>query len=533
MSGNHARRRSRFRFVAMACAGVLTLSACSGGSGGDRDTSEFTWGVRTAIPSLDITRNFARAHMPVMTLTTEPLQLLTEGGQIEPHLATEVNSPEPDTLVYTLRTDVTFSDGEPMTAEDVAWTLEHTFAADGGAQTATLLPSFESATATDSHEVTVQLSRPDPSAMTVIADVTLVQQAAFAQAQGDDLGTAQAPPVGTGPYVVSDYSAQGLTLDRNPDYWGEESPIETISVAVIPDETSAQLALRSGSLNGTSVQDVKGTDQWEAIDGADVVSLSDTVVEYLSFDTTGSPLDDIQVRRAFAHALDREGVMAATYGNEADLLRGFLAHETVSAAAPTEQEAQTFLDSLPTYEFDMAQAEAALSQSSHADGFELTVPYPETFTFARLAVLNLQENLRPLGIEITPESVSQGEWITQVYAHEDLGLQTMRATLGSDPVSALKSFVGAATAVPNSFNTSNYTTPSVEETLTDLTTSFDETVQWEATQQIVTDIAEDLAYLPLFSPRAVYVVGAGFAFDDAFSVSSTLNGQWYRHVVPS
>jgi peptide/nickel transport system substrate-binding protein len=102
-----------------------------------------------------------------------------------------------------------------------------------------------------------------------------------------------------------------------------------------------------------------------------------------------------------------------------------------------------------------------------------------------------------------------------------------------DPGSLLGLITGTANIRPQGFNVANWSTPAVEKAYAQLTTSLNKTMRWQATQTLVTAIAENVPYIPLFAPETVVVLGPGFTFGKpvtGFDIS--INGTWASALLP-
>ena len=235
----------------------------------------------------------------VMSLVTQPLEALSSTNQYTPVLATSVGLPNPSTLVYHIRSGVKFSNGAALTATDVAWSIMH--AVEPSLASATQMPSIASATPTGPLTVTVKLKTPNPVARADIAMTVLVQNAAFAKAHGSALGTASAVPIGTGPYKVSSDTASNITLVRSSGYWGKYPPFSSVVFPVITDDNSRELAIRSGSINGSELVDLKDIEQWASIPGVSVYKSPSNSLDLVGFDVSKPPLQ--RPARAPRHCL--------------------------------------------------------------------------------------------------------------------------------------------------------------------------------------------------------------------------------------
>ncbi|MGH3276742.1 MAG: ABC transporter substrate-binding protein [Streptosporangiaceae bacterium] len=532
------RPRTRIISVAAAAAVALLATACASSPAKTTKTSgavsaSFTFALPDAPISLDIPKDFDGNIMLIMALVTEKLERISPTGQLSPDLATSVTQPDATTLVYHIRSGVRFSDGSPLTAADVAWSLQHVTDVKAGAETAGNAASFASATVTGPLQVTVKLKYPDPTARKNLSVISFIQEAKFGQAHLKDLGTPGAVPVGTGPYEVSGDTTQAVTLTRNPYYWGPKPPAAKIVFTFIPTDTSAQLAMRSGSIQGALVGDLKTASAWQAISGTTLYSLPSLYTNFLTLDTSTGPLSDVHVRKAITYSLDRAGVMAAAFGQHATLLKGLATPGLLADVAPSAAAAQTFLNGLPQYNFDLAAAKAELAQSAYPHGFSLTAPYITGDTASQLTVLNLQQNMKQLGVTIIPKAESGSQWIAVIYAHgKNLGMQFMALTPPiPDPAALLGAVTGTQNIRPQGFNLANWSTPAADQASTELARSTDVATRWLATQTLLSAIAADVPYIPLYSPDTLAALGGGWRFDTPQNLFDLdVNGTWAFHL---
>lgn len=528
-----ARRRAR---LCSAAALAVLVAGCAGGAGagagnGDGTVESFSIALGAKPNSLDITKHFDAINMGTMSLFTEPLERLKSDGSTVPNLATEVRQPDDTTIVYTLREGVKFSNGDPMTPADVVWSIEHVADAKAGAQTASILSSVERVTETGDNEVSVKLGYPDPRARQVLALTALIQNAEYAQAHESDLGTPAAVPVGTGPYRVTKFGTDAVTLARNPNYWGKQPIADTVTISYIATDNSAQLAMRSGEIQGALVGDATSISRWEAIDGSTTYSSPALLSHYLCLDTTVAPFDDIHVRKAIAHAIDRKGLLKAAFGNNASLLKALVPAGELEPLAPSEDVMTEYLDGLPTYEFDMDKARAELAKSAHPGGFSVSIPYISGEVWSKLTVLNLKENLKPLGITVKPEAMTSQEWVDKLFAHKTSSVWPMSlAAPTPDPGSLPRVMTKKAITAPGGYNFAKWAPADLRDEADTLTSSTDNAARWRAAQEILTAIATDVPYIPLFQPRYTLVLGEGYAFTETPGIVEVASGAWMNQL---
>ena len=522
--------------LVLVAAGVIASLALSGCTGGDSAAppaakdSTFTYALPYPPSSLDLTRNYDVFVPTIISTFLEGLERMQLDGSLGPLLAT-AKQPDPTTIVYDLQPGVKFSNGDQLTADDVVYSIDHTFgeaALKAGAQTATSLFSIAKVVKTGPTQVTVTLQYPDPTARAYISLLAFVQSKKFAEANAKDLGTPAAVPIGTGPYKVATDTASGITLDRNPTWRGPAPYADRIAFNFIGDDRTAQLALQSGSIQAANVGNLANIEPWKSVAGSTLYTSPSLLTYYVSMDTKQAPFDDLDVRRAIAYATDATGLAKAAFGSNATVQQGLLPVEAISTLAGSAANASAFLGTLPRHDLDLAKAKAALAASKHAGGFTMEIPYTEASgAWAKLTALNLAANLSKIGITATAKVVTSDELSARNSAHKDLGVVLpLLVSVPPDPNGGLVPVVGAQMATPGGLNYANWTTPTVEKALPVLTGSPDPAARWKATQTILTEIANDVPYVPLFTPDVVYVVGPGYTFTANPSVVDFFNGSW-------
>jgi peptide/nickel transport system substrate-binding protein len=254
-----------------------------------------------------------------------------------PGLAESWEEVEPGTeYVYTLREGLTWSDGEPLTADDVVWNI-NTARDQGWDNMVSTVANIE-AIAEDERTVRLVSSVPDPKLPTM--DVYLVPQHIWEPIATDyDAATQYAADdgVGSGPFVTTEFTAgQSVVMDANPSYWGwegEEPPYDRVIFRLFENPDAMVAALQQGELD--AAQSIPAS-SWDALEedpdielvagqqgGFDEIAINGGAAE-------GQPhpaLLDVEVRRAISHAIDRPAVIE-------DLLFGLASPlETISPSA--------------------------------------------------------------------------------------------------------------------------------------------------------------------------------------------------------
>lgn len=304
---NVFRRWRRAAVVALAGAAVV-LSGCSIQITSQPDPSigEDTMLINADKGNPFFTQNFN----PYLTNTRtasrwiyEPLILMNNlDGSLTPWLASEWEQPDARTIVMTLRDDVTWSDGEEFTADDVAFTFQ--LLKDNPALDIKGAWQHLETVETDGNTVILNLQGDDAPALTILGQTMIVPEHLWEDVK--DPGTYRnEEPVGTGPFVLGNYNDQQYSVDKNPDYWqADKIDIEHI---ILP-ATNSQLdtVSRGYDWSYSFISDVEGTwgaaspdNKWWFPPGGVIALLPNLEV---------APFDDVNVRRGIALSLDREEI---------------------------------------------------------------------------------------------------------------------------------------------------------------------------------------------------------------------------------
>jgi peptide/nickel transport system substrate-binding protein len=258
-------------------------------------------------PHLDPTAGAAAAIREITYANIfEGLTRFAPDGEVLPALAREWDISE-DGLVYTfhLAQGVTFHDGTDFTADDVVFSFERAVAEGSVNAQQWLFADIESVVAQDDATVVITLSRPNANLPFNLAwgDAIIV-----APESADTNTTA---PVGTGPFKLGNWvQGDSITIEANADYWGEPVALERATFRFIPDPTAAFAALMAEDVDTFPNYPAPETlPQLEADPRFAIVSGTTEGETIMAMNNAREPLDDVRVREAIAHAVDRNAVI--------------------------------------------------------------------------------------------------------------------------------------------------------------------------------------------------------------------------------
>jgi peptide/nickel transport system substrate-binding protein len=515
-----SRRRHLFLLAALLSFS-LVAAACSsddgdgdgGGAGGDIE--EVTWALPDLPDVLLVPHDWTTYSGAIMSLVEEGSLAFGDDLSLQPALAESWEAVDPLTYVFTLRSGVTFHDGSPLTAEDIVFSIEWNMDPDNASQLAAFFASVDTVEATADNEVTVTLTKPDAQFQYSMAHMSgFVMQQEQLESAGETFGTPDVLPLGTGPYRLVEFVPDDhVTLERYDDYWGEQGPAQRIVIRSIPDSQTRLLAMQNGDIDGTFDVPISEVDQWEGLDGVTVITAPSNGVYQLILDQETPPFDDIHVRKAIAYAVDREGIVQAVLNGKGAAALA-INPPGIWGGVLDEASVTSFYETLPTYAFDLDAARDELAQSSVPDGFEFSVPVPNTDPVAINSFLAISETLGQIGITMNVQQVDPGEWLDVYFAHEDLGAQFMAYFPDyADPANYPYLFYYGGNAVANGLNGSNYRNAEVDALIEQSLESTDNAERADALQQVITQANEDVATVPIHWPDSAMAISSDLRLD--------------------
>lgn len=495
------------RVPALAVVGIvaaLALSSCAASPPSASADAELTWALVSAPQSLDNTKAISAVSYTVQAALLETLVHVSDAGEIEPWLADSWTALDDMTYVFTLRDDVTFWNGDPMTADDVAFSLNRV--ADDSSLISYNFTALEEATVTGENEVTVTLNSVDPLFLSVgLATNGFIVQQAFVEEAGDAIGDPEALTMGTGPYQVDSFSKTGDTvLSRYDKYWGETPGPDSITFTTITDPETMRIALTQGQVDGTFEASLADAERYKSSDAITTTFAPGLAMEYLSLDVREAPFDDIHVRKAIAYAISNDDLVTAQLKGNGDPAEALMTR--LQLEAMFGEDGSELTDQITVYDNDVEAAKEELAQSAYPDGFATDVTFAD---YDSVVFQVLQADLGEIGITLNGKPVSAEQFYDEIgQIDQPQGMRPIYTGYGSlDPWEALRNFLGAT-------NTSGYTSAVADNSLSILSSSLDEAERKAAIVALSQDIAENVPYVPLYTEDKLLVLGNDWAYQD-------------------
>ena len=343
----------------------------------------------------------------------EGLTRIGSSGEVLPGLAEKWEVSD-DGTIYTfhLRRGAKFHDGTDLDASDVKFSLDRARAEDSTNAQKALFAGIDSVDVVDDNTVQVTLSSPAGNFL-------------FNMGWGDAIivapETAQSNktnPVGTGPFKFGNW-AKGSTLNlvRNDAYWGTQVALEKVTFRFISDPAAALSAMLAGDVDAfanfpapESVPQLQADPRFKVFIGS---TEGETI---LSTNNAKPPFDDIRVRKAIAHAIDRDAIInGAMFGLGTPIGTHFAPHHPA------------YVDLVGQYPFDPELSKKLLAEAGHGNGIKATLKLPPP-SYARRGGEIIASQLRNVGIDLEIIPVEWGVWVPEVFKGKDYDLTIVSHT---------------------------------------------------------------------------------------------------------
>lgn len=380
------------------------------------------WAARTDVilgvvlepPNLDPTAGAAAAIDEVVYANIfEGLTRFAPDGSVLPALAKEWSiENEGARYVFSLHSGVKFHDGADFTAEDVKFSVDRAMAEDSTNAQKGLFENIDNVEVMDPLTVAINLKQPDGSLLFNLAwgDAVILDEASAA-----DTAT---KPVGTGPFTFTNW-VQGdrVEITKNPDYWGTPVQLEKAVFKFISEPTAAFAAIMAGDVDAfPNYPAPENLAQLDADPRYSVVLGSTEGETILSMNNARPPLDDVRVRQAISHAINRDDIIdGAMFGYGTPIGTHFAPHNPA------------YVDLVSQSEFDIVKSKALLKEAGFSEGLTLSLKLPPP-SYARRGGEIIAAQLRDVGITAEIENVEWAQWIEQAFKGKDFDLTIVSHT---------------------------------------------------------------------------------------------------------
>ncbi|MFO7942371.1 MAG: ABC transporter substrate-binding protein [Bacillota bacterium] len=423
-------------FAAIAVILMLTLAlvACGGpdldtgepGEEGEADPDEKILVRDAPYGDPENLDPIVRGRMGAMAITMNLFDGLVrhdpETARAEPAIAEDWDVSE-DGLVYTfyLRDDAVFHNGREITAEDFVYSFERLSNPENASPLAHYLDgvvgkaefengeadAIEGLRAVDDHTLEITREEPDSSFLSTLAfPAAAVVPREVVEEKGADFGH---DPVGSGPFVFESWAKDDrVKVSAFEDYYRGRAELDGVEFRVISEAATKEAEFLADNLDAfiapASIYR-KYRDDPEYSDN--IIEVAEFFTRHIGFHCEKEPFDDVRVRRAFNHAVDKEEIIDVVLGGKGVPAVGYL--PSSSFAFDADQEG---------YEYDPDLARELLAEAGYEDGFEVSIMTSEHAEWGLPIVEAVMPYLNEVGIRLKPETMDTGVLYDRLRAGE-------------------------------------------------------------------------------------------------------------------
>ncbi len=495
-------------------------AASSTSASADAGTLRLAW--TSDIQTLDVQTTSANYMIPMNVFDRLfEIQLNDDGTtELVPSLVKEYTvSADGLTYQFTLRDDVKFSDGTPLTASDVEFTLVRLLALDTSVNTdfaSCILGAdeligqegysyddkVEGIEVTDDTHLTVTLAYPFAGFLYELATPAgCIYSRAAVEAAGDDYGNDYTAAIGSGPYVITGWTRDSsLTLALNENYWGEEPSVKNVDIQIVPDASTINMMFQNGEIDILDCDDLDSSvveSTYKTTYADQIVSANRLATTYLIMNENDQYLSDVNVRKAVQLAIDRQSILDTVYSGDGALCDGIYPKGLIGYS----EENQGWL----TYDPDAAKK--LLEDAGYADGeIKMELASDSSASSSVSLVLQMvQANLQAIGIDASIVSYDEASWLALRKSGEMNSFVATWTADFNDPDNFIYTFFGnAEKSKIRSINYYDEATMERVEAARAITDEDERLAEYDALEKKI--VEDDAAWVPLFGRTHLFVV---------------------------
>lgn len=491
-----------------AVAGASAHTDGSAAKASKAASSTLTWALGTNPASLFGPYYFSTSGAAMMSLVYQTELAYGTYGQLQPQVISSWKQTGPTRYVYNVKPGQKFSNGTPVTAKDVAFSLAINLDPKIGSRFAALFVSVKRITSSG-NQVIVTLKHADSTWRYVPAQMAgYVYSKADYQKNPNAYGTPTAMPIGTGPYKFQSFQPNSqVVLVRNPYWKGKQYPWSKIVMPVIPNSQALLLAIQNGTVDGTWDVPSSSLSQWIPAQGIVLHTFPSAGWRGFSIDMTDGPFADLHVRKAIAYSIDKAGLVKALLYGAGQPLKCIVPPSMFKSVLPAKLVDST-LAKIPGYDYDLSKAKAELKQSKYPNGFTTTLNVPNGCGACIAISQNLQQSLAQIGITVNLNLMPGAPRFQVILDHgQNLGLQVLGMGPDYPDAADYPSILWPSDqAVKGGQNSSNWRTSAIDKLMSQALATPDRAAAARLILKGCQLEAQQVSYLPIFTfPYAVAV----------------------------
>lgn len=407
-------------------------------------------------------------------------------GEIAPEIAVEWKYLSDTEIELTLRDDVTFHDGQKLTAEDVVYSVKRITDPKLASPQLGQFNKIVDATVTGDNKVVLKTDGPYPALLAQLVKLSIVPKHIVEKVGKDAFNL---NPVGSGPYKFAGWQrGVSVALDRNDAYWGTKGTFPKAVFRAVPDSATRLANVMAGAADLVVTLDSDQAAQLETNAVAKPLSVLTERVTFMRLNPNKAPLDNLSIRQAVAYAIDKQGITEGLLGDYDKPASEFL--------TPAHFGWVEGIDALP-YNPEKAKELVAAAGDAAKEKIVLAVG---SAVDARV-VQALGQMITDVGLNVSIETTDMATYIKRMQSgtENSPGLSVGRWSCACQDADGILFPV-----LESSNDWSVYRNPTVDKLLNDARSTLDPAKRLEAYKQVHEIVATDIPLIPVYQVASIY-----------------------------
>ena len=385
-------------FIYLCLAAIIVLIACSGKEKDKKEITQnkeekiITIAEKAEIKTLDPQKTVDSASLSVIQMINQKLFKIDNDGNIIPEIAEEVTKVDAKTTLIKIKKDLFFSNGEPVTVDDILFSLNRAKESPRMMQDFYMIESFEKV---DDTTIKVKTFYEAGNLLHKLASMgaSIMNKKALEENENNIIGS--------GMFKLKEWVAgDRIVLERNKYFKEANSNVKEIIIKFIPEANSRMIMLETGEIDIAEAllpldfQKISRED-----DKFTTVEMQSSSNMFIGFDLRDKHLSDKRVRQAIAYAINNQDIVDSIYNGSATV-----------ATSPIPKITTGHNENSNPYEQNIEKAKELLAEAGYPNGFDIVLNVNEDNQRVDTAVV-IQDNLKAIGVNV---QIKTYQWASYV-----------------------------------------------------------------------------------------------------------------------
>ena len=385
-------------FIYLCLIVIIVLIACSGKEDDKKETIQnkeektITIAEKAEIKTLDPQKTVDSASLSVIQMINQKLFKIDNDGNIIPEIAEEVTKVDAKTTLIKIKKDLFFSNGEPVTVDDILFSLNRAKESPRMMQDFYMIESFEKV---DDTTIKVKTFYEAGNLLHKLASMgaSIMNKKALEENENNIIGS--------GMFKLKEWVAgDRIVLERNEYFKEANSNVKEIIIKFIPEANSRMIMLETGEVDIAEAllpldfQKISKED-----DKFTTVEMQSSSNMFIGFDLRDKHLSDKRVRQAIAYAINNQDIVDSIYNGSATV-----------ATSPIPKITTGHNENSNPYEQNIEKAKELLAEAGYPNGFDIVLNVNEDNQRVDTAVV-IQDNLKAIGVNV---QIKTYQWASYV-----------------------------------------------------------------------------------------------------------------------